>query len=67
MKWTALVLMIFVLLAIIGSIFYRYTGGNYTPWDLYRDLGFYDANVNAGNVNSQVNANSPLNTNNTNN
>jgi hypothetical protein len=61
LKWTLLVLLVFVLFGIIGSIFYQYTAGKYTPTDLYRDLGFYDANAN---VNGSVNVNTPTNVNN---
>jgi len=45
------VVLMCILLALIGSIFYQYTGGNYTAKDAYRDLGFYDPSVNA-NTNS---------------
>lgn len=75
-QWTLFVLMLCVLLAIIGSIFYRYTGGTYTPTDAYRDLGFTVGNENVntavvndnasvgvdGAVNANTNASTNLNT-----
>jgi hypothetical protein len=43
MQWTALVLLVFVLMALVGSIMYRYTGGGYTPLDAFRDFGFEES------------------------